>query len=201
MLDQVIKRAYYLNKHLEAPLLKERQDYLQHWASKGVCRHTLKSIADYLLRIVQFLHLENGGTITVEAVEKAASTWGKFQFNHPMKKSFSKTGEKRFVWLSVDWLKRINRLESLPEEQIPLFNDLFERRHALKRHTSAPLLQERLLYLQYWADLKAKENTLRRIAQYLLIIMDALHLYTIRMVSIHEIEKAALKWAENEQTQ
>lgn len=198
MLDQVIKRAYYLNKHLEAPLLKERQDYLRHWASKGVCRHTLKSIADYLLRIVQFLHLENDGTITLEAVEKAASAWGEFQFNHPMKKSFSKTGEKRFIWLSVDWLKRINRLESLPEEQIPLFNELFERRHALKRHSSAPLLQERLLYLQYWADLKAKESTLRTIAQYLLIIMDALHLYTIRMVSIHEIEKAALKWAENE---
>ena len=29
MLEQVIKRAYYLNKHLEAPLLKEREDYLK----------------------------------------------------------------------------------------------------------------------------------------------------------------------------
>ena len=79
-----------------------------------------------------------------------------------------------------------------------MFNDLFERRHALKRHTSAPLLQERLVYLQYWADQKAKASTLRRIAQYLLIIMDALRLFTIRMISIDEIEKAALKWAENE---
>jgi hypothetical protein len=175
MLEQVIKRAYYLNKHLEAPLLKERQAYLQHWASKGVCRHTLKSIADYLLRIVQFLHLENDGPITLEAVEKAASEWGEFQFNHPMKKSFSKTGEKRFVSVSLDWLKRINRLASLPEEQIPLFNQLFERRHALKRHTSAPLLQERLMYLQYRSDLKVEESTLRGTAQYLLIIMDALH--------------------------
>lgn len=198
MLEQLIKRTYYLNKHLEAPLLKERQDYLQHWASKGVCRHTLKSIADYLLRIVQFLHLENDGTITLEAVKKAAFAWGKFQFNHPMKQSFSKTGEKKFVWFSIDWLKRIDRLESLPEEQIPLFNHLFERRHALKRHTSAPLLQERLLYLQHRADLKAKESTLKGIAQYLLIIINALHLNTIRMLSVHEIEKAALKWAENE---
>jgi site-specific recombinase XerD len=115
-----------------------------------------------------------------------------------MKKSFSTTGERRFVWLSLDWLKRINRLEGLPEEQVPLFNELFERRHALKRHTSAPLLQQRLVYLQYWADFKAKASTLRRIAQYLLIIMDALQFYTVRMVSIYEIEKAALKWAENE---
>jgi len=197
MLDQLIKRTYYLNKHLQAPLLKERQDYLQYWANKGVCRHTLKSIADYLLRIVQFLHLEIDSILTLEAVEKAASAWGEFQFNHPMKKSFSKTGEKRFILLSIDWLKRINRLESLPEEKIPLFNQLFERRHALKRHTSAPLLQERLLYLQHWIDLKAKECTLRRIAQYLLLIMDSLQFYTIRMIPIHEIEGAALKWAEN----
>lgn len=198
MLEQLIKRAYHLNKHLEAPLLKERQDYIQHWASKGVCQHTLKSIADYLLRIVQFLHLENAGIITLKAVKKAAFAWGNFQSNHPMKKSFSKTGEEKFVSFSIDWLKRINRLENLPEEQIPLFNHLFERRHALKRHTSAPLLQERLLYLQHQADLKARESTLRSIAQYLLIIIDILHLHTIRKISIDEIEKAALEWAENE---
>ena len=42
MLDQVIKRAYYLNKHFEAPLLKERQDYLQHWASKEFAGTRLK---------------------------------------------------------------------------------------------------------------------------------------------------------------
>lgn len=89
MLNQVVKRAYYLNKHLEASLLKERQEYLQNCANKGLSRHTLKCIADYLLRIVQFLHLEIDSIITLEAVKKAASPWGKFQFNHPMKKSFS----------------------------------------------------------------------------------------------------------------
>lgn len=198
MLSQLLKRPYYLNKHLEAPLLEERQAYLQHWADKGTCRHTLKSIADYLLRIVQFLHLEIGGIITLAAVQKAATAWGKFQYNHPKKQSFSETGKNRFIQLSIDWLKRINRLESLPEEQVPLFNRLFERRRALKRHTSAPLLQERLLYLQHLADLRAKECTLRKVACYLLIIMDSLHFYTIRMLSIGEVQKAALKWAKNE---
>lgn len=198
MLDKLIKRAYYLNKHLAAPLLKEREDYLQYWADKGTDLHTLKSIAYYLLRIIQFLHLETDGIITLEALEKAATAWGEFQSNHPMKKTFSKTGEKRFIWFSIDWLKRINRLGPLPEEQIPLFNLWFKRRHALKRHTTAPLLQERLLYLQHLTDLKAKECSLRVIASYLLIIMDSLRFYTIRMVTLHEIEEAAQKWAENE---
>lgn len=199
MLDQLIKRAYYLNKHLEAPLLKERQEYLQYLSVKGLCRHTLKSIADYLLRIIQFLHLKDDGSIiTLQAIEKAAVAWSNFQFNHPMKKAFSKTGEKKFTVRSIDWLKRINRLEVLPEEKVSLYNNLFERRHALRRHTSAPLLQERLLYLQHWANSYARDSTLRSIAQYQLLIMDLLNFNSIRMISFLEIEEGALKWAGNE---
>jgi len=58
MLHQVIRRTYYLNKHLEAPLLKEREEYLEYLASKGYYRETLKITAEYLLRITEYLHLE-----------------------------------------------------------------------------------------------------------------------------------------------
>ncbi len=198
MLHQIIRRAYYLNKHLEAPLLKEREEYLQYLAGKGYYRETLKITAEYLLRITEFLHLEEERLITIEDIEKAAAAWARSKHHHPMKKAFSKSGGKKFILLSIDWLKRINRLVCLPEEQIPLFSRLFERRHARKRHTSAPLLQERLLYLQYWDCLKARDGTLRRMAQYQLLIMDLLCFHTVRKISIHEIEEAAEKWAENE---
>lgn len=197
MLHQVIRRAYYLNKHLNAPLLKEREEYLQYLVGQGYCRETVKITAEYLLRIIQFLHLEDGGIITIQAIEAAAAAWARAPHHHPHRKKFSKSGGKRFVLVAIDWLKRINRLAGLPEEQIPLFNRLFERRAALKRHTSAPLLPERLLYLQHWADLNAKDRTLRKIAQYQLLIMRLLHFQTLRPVTIHEIEKAALKWAKN----
>jgi len=198
MLENVIRRAYYLNKHQEAPLLKEREEYLQYLAGKGYYRETLKITAEYLLRITEFLHLEEERLITIEDIEKAAAAWAESKHHHPMKKTFSKSGGKKFILQSIDWLKRINRLGCLPEEQIPLFNRLFERRHARKRHTSAPLLQERLLYLQYWDDLKARDGTLRRMAQYQLLIMELLRFYVVRPVSIREIEDAAEKWAKNE---
>lgn len=198
MLEQLIKRAYYLDKHLKAPLLQERLDYLRHSANKGLSRHTLKSIADYLLRIVEFLHLEREGIITVEALEKAATAWGEFQSNHPMKKTFSVTGKERFIWYSIDWLRRINRLQPLPEEKVPLFNRLFGRRHALQRHTSAPLLEERLQYLQHLDKLRVKECTLRNAAQYLLVIIDGLSFNSIRKVAPDEITDVALSWGKNE---
>lgn len=197
MLHQVIRRAYYLKKHLEAPLLKERQEYLEDLASQGYCRETVKITAEYLLRIIQFLHLEEDRIITIEAIENAAAAWARSPHHHPQKKKFSKSGGKKFVLVAIDWLRRINRLGALPEEQIPLFNRLFERRQALKRHISAPLLPERLLYLQHWADLDAGDGTLRRMAQYQLLIMDRLNFQSVRPITVHEIEKAASKWAKN----
>lgn len=198
MLKQIIRRTYYLNKHLEAPLLREREEYLEYLAARGLCRETLKITAENLLRIIEFLHLEKVEKVSIEEIEKAADVWARSKHHHPMKKKFSKSGGKRFILLSIDWLKRMNRLEDLPEDQIPLLNRLFERRHARKRHTFAPLLHERLQYLQYWDNLKAKDGTLRRIAQYQLLIMDLLPFQTVRMMSIHEIEEAAEKWAKNE---
>jgi site-specific recombinase XerD len=197
MLHQVIRRDYYLKKHLQAPLLKEREEYLQYLADQGYCRETVKNTAEYLLRIIQFLHLEADRIITIEAIESAAAAWARSPHHHPFKKKFSKSGGKKFVLVAIDWLKRMKRLAALPEEQVPLFTRLFERRQALKRHTSAPLLPERLLYLQYWADLNAGDGTLRRMAQYQLLIMDRLQFQSVRPVTVHEIEKAASKWAKN----
>lgn len=199
MLEQLIKRKFYLDKHLRSPLLEERESYLQFWAEKGLANSTLKSIADYTLRIIEFLHLEeNDGLISFQSVEKAAMKWAELQINHPMKRAFSKAGKERFAWYAIHWLKRLHRLERLPEESVPLFCQLFERQHALRRHTSAPLLEERLLYLQYWFDHGAQLSTLRRIAQYLLQIMEYLQFFSLRTVTIEEIEKAAKQWANSE---
>ena len=52
-----------------------------------------------------------------------------YQYNHPQKRAkFSKCGKERFTWYAIDWLKKLKWLEPLPEEKIPLFNKIFERR-------------------------------------------------------------------------
>jgi site-specific recombinase XerD len=198
MLEKLIKRAYYLKKHLEAPLLEERENYLRQWADKGAARSSLKGVANYLLRIVEFLELERTETqVSMECIEKSAKAWGELHYNHPMKQKYSKTGEQRFIWFSIDWLKQIKRLAPLIEEQEPLFMRLFERRHALMRHTSAPLLRERLGYLQYRVGLNASDSTLRKIAHYQLCIMELLPFRELRPVYSYEIERAAIEWASN----
>lgn len=57
MWDQLIKRSFYRQRHLDAPLLDERLAYIQSWADQGKSLNTLKDAANYLLRVVEFLHL------------------------------------------------------------------------------------------------------------------------------------------------
>jgi len=198
MFEKMFKRPYYVKRHINAPLLEERLKYIQYWTDLGRSKQTLMTIAQYLLRIVEFLPLETNNFITIKQVEEAADYWAKYQSNHPQKRSsFSRCGKERFAWYAINWLKKINRLESLPAENIPVLNKIFKRRIALQRHANAPLLKERITYLQYWVDNGAVNNSLRRVSQYLLVVMEYLNFYQLRTVSITEIEKAAAYWAKN----
>lgn len=59
MLETIIRRKWYLQKHLDAPLLKERENYLAFMAEKRNYSHNyLLSLADYLLLIVTSLKLK-----------------------------------------------------------------------------------------------------------------------------------------------
>lgn len=102
--DKIFKRSYYVQRHASAPLLKERVAYLQYWFDCGTSVHTIRSVAQYLLRIVEFLHLERYKAIAFSDIEKSSNRWAKYQYNHPMKKAgFSKAGKERFTWYAIDW--------------------------------------------------------------------------------------------------
>ena len=58
MLEKIIKRKYYLERHhLLAPMLAEREAYIEQLYNRGLSRGYLLSIADYLLRIIELLEL------------------------------------------------------------------------------------------------------------------------------------------------
>jgi site-specific recombinase XerD len=196
MFDQIFERAFTIRKHNNAPLLKQRLIYLQHSNECGNSPNTLRKIAQYLLRIIEFLNLENNTSlITTEEIEDAANKWARYQFNHPLKRTaFSLKSQTFFIRHATRWLKMLDRLKH-PPQIAPLFHEIFERPHAIKKHTNAPLLEERLMYLHYRANGGALPGTLRRISYYLLMIMDYMQFYRIREVEFDEIKEAADKQA------
>ncbi len=195
MFKQLFKRSYYINRHINAPFFKERVAYIQLHIERGCAMQTLRDTAQYLLRIIELLKLKPGNTVNLKEIEQAADKWASYQSNHPQKRRpFSISAKERFAYHAIKWLKMINLL-ALPEEHSSLLIRLFERGAAIKRHTNAPLLKERLLYLQYWAENGAVKSSLKRIDQYLLIVMEYLNFYALRTVTENEIKKAADHWS------
>lgn len=78
-----------------------------------------------------------------------------------------------------------------------MFEQLFERPHALARQRNGPLAEERLRYLTHCSDLQMAQRTLRGIAIYILIVARDLRLANrpSERIAGDEIETAADRWA------
>ena len=78
-----------------------------------------------------------------------------------------------------------------------MFEQLFERPHALARQRNGPAAEERRRYLAHCAEQQMARRTLRLIALYLLIVAKALRLADRpdELITRAEIEAEADRWA------
>ena len=72
-----------------------------------------------------------------------------------------------------------------------MFDQLFKSPRAIARHSTGPLLEERLRYLTHCAARGSTRSSLRLIAQHMLVFIDLLHLETGDEVSVEQICAAA----------
>ena len=56
--------------------------YLQRWADNGAALNTLRSIAHYLLAVIDFLKLDKKDAITSKDIQNAAEKWAKRTTGH-----------------------------------------------------------------------------------------------------------------------
>ena len=76
-----------------------------------------------------------------------------------------------------------------------MFDQIFERSDSLRRQFAGPLREARLAYLRHRAAQGAPRSTLRKLAQYLLVVTERLNLQAERVVTTTQIERAADQWA------
>jgi integrase/recombinase XerD len=78
-----------------------------------------------------------------------------------------------------------------------MFEQFFERPHALSRHQTGPLAEERRRYLAHCAAQELSPRTLRGIAVYVLVVANVLRLHDRpdQLITRAEIEAGADQWA------
>ena len=75
-----------------------------------------------------------------------------------------------------------------------MFDQLFKSSRAINRHSTRPLLEERLRYLAYRAAQGSTRSSLRLVAQHMLVFVEVLRLETDNEVTIEQIRTAADLW-------
>jgi hypothetical protein len=83
MLDEFLEHPFFLNRHRQAPLLKERESFLNHLQQQGTSRKALRNLSAELLQVVRLLKLTEMRDVTLEEIRRAARCWARQQRTNP----------------------------------------------------------------------------------------------------------------------
>jgi integrase/recombinase XerD len=121
MFDQLFKRRAAMRRHLNSPLLQERLEYLRYCAGRGYKLHTLRQLAQDLLRIQNLLGLPtSSNAIDPAAVEATVKRCVPRRKPHSNCKNWR---QKEIFSHAIQWLRFLKRLR-LPQVSAPVYQPL-----------------------------------------------------------------------------
>ena len=200
MFDKIYLKDTHLRPHLEAPLLKEREQFVSRIANRGYCIRYQQMVAAYLLYAVQYLDLEDEDLtpVSLTAIWEMGQSYRTKRLTSKRRRNYSpdvKTKYQDQLYYTVIWLKEIGRLDNLYNETDNILNQLMVKDFYRVKFLSAPLLTERLSYLQHLMDTGCcLRTTIRAAAEMQITIIEMLELANPRMITIPEIDTAFAKW-------
>lgn len=109
MLDQIYTRKEYLRRHLGAPLLKEREEFLSHLSQLGTDRIPMQNMASWLLRIIKILKLKRLRNVHMSEIAKAARRLAQHK---PSKRTTrGRPVAQLFTYAATKWLRFHGKLK------------------------------------------------------------------------------------------
>jgi len=200
MFEKIYFNESILRKHLEAPLLKEREVFLLRMEEKGFCLRYLQMVSEYLLFAVQTLHLkdEEKEVVSFESIQAAGQKWKRMKLSSPRRKNSNEsvdTKTKDFICTVVKWLSNTGRINPVYLNEKLIFNRLNKEPAFRLKYLCAPWYEERLAYLNHLETNGMSLSTLREYAEYQLHIIEFLNLTaSLRQFSNSELIAAARQW-------
>jgi integrase/recombinase XerD len=115
------QRAHH-ERHLAAPLLEERDEYLNHLLQRGTSARRVQSISRKLLSVIHFLQLRSTSAVTVHAIDGATQRW-KDSIEKSTNRTVSSVAFDDFRRAAINWLQYRNLLIETPKPPTP-YGDL-----------------------------------------------------------------------------
>ena len=111
MLETLLEHPFFLNRHREAPLLKERETFLTHLQQQGTSRKALRNLSGELLQVVRLLKLDEMRDVALEEIQRAARRWARQQRSNPKAHSYGNSASS-FIYAAKKWLRFHGRLKT-----------------------------------------------------------------------------------------
>jgi len=123
MLETLHQVPFFLNRHREAPLLKERDVFLSHLQQQGTSRGALLSLSNELLHVIRLLRLDKVRDVSLAEIRRAADRFVREEQSNPRARSYRHTGSF-FIYAAKKWLRFHGRLRLPSPPQVPFAEQL-----------------------------------------------------------------------------
>ena len=111
ILSEICPRKDALLRHLNAPLLKEREEFLSHLSRLGTDRIPMQNMAGWLIRIIRTLNLNRLRSVDINEIKSAAKQLA--QQVGSKETSRGRPIAELFTYAATKWL-RFHRKLKLP---------------------------------------------------------------------------------------
>jgi integrase/recombinase XerD len=131
-----------VDRYSNGPLIDERARYLAHCAAQGSTRSSLRLTAQHQLVVIDYLHMQDCDSFTVDQIKAAADRWiGRQLQPHTRNAIDYRWARLRFISGARQWLRFLGRLvpDEIPRHPythlIEGFTDHMLREKGLSQHT------------------------------------------------------------------
>ena len=111
MIESILKKPSAVSRHKQAPLLKEREQFLTHCQQQGTSRKALRNMATELIPVIRLLRMEELREVDLEEIKQAANKWAIEQRCNPRAKTYG-ASVSYFAQVAKRWLRYHGHLKT-----------------------------------------------------------------------------------------
>ena len=111
MIESILEKPSAVSRHKQAPLLREREQFLAHCQQQGTSRKALRNMAAELIAVIRLLRMEELREVDLEEIKQAANKWAIEQRGNPRAKTYG-ASVRYFAQVAKRWLRYHGHLKT-----------------------------------------------------------------------------------------
>lgn len=152
-----MRAPFYIARQEQAPLLREREAFLDHLLRQGTSLAAARSVSWQLLNVIRLLRLTALRDVWIDEIERAGQHWARQQRANPLAHSY-KTSAIYFIYVARKWLRFAGVLKQPDIPRMWFANEIddFEKWMTEERGLSALTVRSHLrkvsLFLRWFSE-------------------------------------------------